>query len=101
MVALQGDYGKPRPALVLQSDNFSELPSVIICPATTAAIEEATLFRLTVEPTAENGLRHRSQLAVDKLSVIPRAKVGQVIGRADDHLMQRVSTAISAFLDLN
>lgn len=67
MVALQGDYGKPRPALVIQSDLFDGHPSVTILPITSELVE-APLFRLSVDPTPGNGLRKRSQVMVDKIS---------------------------------
>src|SRR5437868_3134847 len=64
VVALQGDYGKPRPALVVQSDLFDEHPSLTIAPVT-STIADAPLFRVTIEPTATNGLRAVSQIMVD------------------------------------
>ena len=65
-VSLQGDYGKPRPALVIQSDLLTELDSVVLCPVT--GEPRTAAFRVTVEPTAHNGLRALSQVMVDRLS---------------------------------
>ena len=59
-VALQGDYGKPRPALVIQADQFVDLGSVVILPITSTLVD-APLLRPTVEPSPDNGLRHRGQ----------------------------------------
>lgn len=98
VVATSGDYGKPRPALVVQSDLFSELPSVVICPLTTTLRDDADLFRLEVEPSAQNGLRQLSQIAIDKITVVPAAKVGEAIGEADDALLLRVNRALALFL---
>jgi len=100
VVAMQGDYGKPRPALVVQSDNFSELSSIVVCPTTTAVQDNAFLFRVTVAPSADNGLRQLSQVAVDKISSISRSKVGQVIGTADEALMLKVEQALLLFFEL-
>jgi mRNA interferase MazF len=99
-VATAGDYGKPRPALVVQSDLFTELPSVVICPTTTVLRADADLFRLEVEPSERNGLRQVSQIAIDKITVVPAAKIGGVIGEADDALLLRVSRALALFLGI-
>jgi len=97
-VAIAGDFWKPRPALVVQSDLFSELPSVVVCPLTTHLRTDADQFRLDVAPTEANGLREASQITIDKITVIPGAKIGAVIGRADDTLMLRVNRALAVFL---
>jgi mRNA interferase MazF len=97
-VAIAGDFGKPRPALVVQSDLFSELPSVVVCPLTTHLRTDADQFRLDVAPTEANGLRAPSQITIDKITVVPAAKIGAVIGLADDTLMVRVNRALAVFL---
>jgi mRNA interferase MazF len=99
-VAVSGDFGKPRPALVVQSDLFSELPSVVVCPLTTTLREDADLFRLDVAPSTQNGLRDASQIAIDKITVVPASKIGGVIGRADDALLLRVTRALAVFLSI-
>ena len=99
-VATQADYGKPRPALVVQSDLFDELPSVVICPLTTMLRSDADQFRLQVEPSSRNGLREVSQIAIDKITVVPAAKIGGVIGEADDTLLLRVNRALALFLSV-
>lgn len=98
VVATSGDYGEPRPALIVQSDLFAELPSAVICPLTTMLRDDADLFRLTVAPSSENGLREPSQIAIDKITVVPVAKIGQVIGQAEDTLLLRVNRALALFL---
>ncbi len=98
VVATSGDYGKPRPALVVQSDLFFELPSVVICPLTTTLRDDADLFRLEVEPSPRNGLRQVSQIAIDKITVVPTAKIGEAIGEAEDALLLRVNRALALFL---
>jgi mRNA interferase MazF len=84
IVAAAGDYGKPRPGFVVQSDLFVELPSVVVCPTTTMLRTDADLFRIEVKPSAQNGLVQVSQIAIDKITVVPAAKIGGVIGNADD-----------------
>ena len=94
------DYGKPRPALIVQSDRFISLPSVVLCPLTSALQDIPIFLRLTVEPNPENGLVERSQVAIDKIAVLPIEKIGKVIGRADDGLMERVTLALADFLEI-
>lgn len=96
-IALQGDYGKPRPALVIQSDLFSEHPSITILPVT-SELRDAPLFRLTLEPNPENGLRVPSQVMVDKAQTVPREKVGDMFGRIDDGTLVAVNRALALFL---
>lgn len=97
-VATPGDYGKPRPALVVQSDLFNELPSVVICPLTTALRDDAPQLRVDVAPSPQNGLRQPSQIAIDKITVVPATKIGAAIGAADDALIVRVNRALALFL---
>ena len=99
-ISASGDYGRPRPALVVQNDFFAELPSVVVCPLTTTVRRDADLFRLAVDPSPANGLRQLSQIAVDKITVVPAAKVGEVIGKADDALLLRVNRALVLFLSI-
>ena len=96
-IALQGDYGKPRPALVIQSDLFSEHPSVTILPVT-SELRRAPLFRIEVEPTAENGLKKISQVMVDKAQSVPREKVGESFWRLDDAKMVAINRALAVWL---
>ena len=100
VVATSGDYGKPRPALVIQSNLFSELPSVVICPLTTLLRRDADQFRLEVEPTKRNGLKAASQIAIDKITTVPVSKIGGVIGEADDALLLRVNRTLAVFLNI-
>jgi mRNA interferase MazF len=96
-VALQGDLGKPRPALVIQSDLFDVHPSVVILPVT-SELRDAPLFRILVDPTELNGLNKPSQVMVDKPQSITREKVGAVFGRLDDETMLAVNRALAVFL---
>jgi mRNA interferase MazF len=96
-VALQGDYGKPRPALVIQSDLFDAHPSVAVLPVT-SALRDAPLFRIRIEPDPSNGLRSASDVMVDKPQSIPRGRIGQPIGRLADDTMLRIDRALALFL---
>jgi mRNA interferase MazF len=99
-VAAPGDYGKPRPALVVQSDYFEELPSITICPLTSELKDDAGQLRIDVAPDETNGLRKKSQIAVDKITTVRVERVGAVIGCADDALMMRVTRAMALFLGI-
>lgn len=95
-VAAPGDYGKPRPALVIQSDLFDELPSVALC-LVTSELRNAPIFRITVDPAPDNGLRNISQIQIDKIVSVPRERVGSVIGRLDDATMLKVNRSLAVF----
>jgi mRNA interferase MazF len=82
VVSAAGDYGKPRPAVIIQSDLLNKSDSVLVA-LLTSTLADTPLFRLTVEPTAENGLKLPSQVMVDKIIAYPREKCGIVIGSLD------------------
>ena len=99
-IAVSGDYGKPRPALVIQADVFDQHPSVTVLPLT-SELHEAPLFRVTVGPGRSTGLAKRSQVMADKSTTIPRAKIGSVIGRLDAASVALVDRALRGFLGLS
>jgi mRNA interferase MazF len=96
-VALQGAYGKPRPALAIQSDLFAEHPSVTVLPVT-SELRAAPLFCVTVDPAPENGLRSRSQVMADKAQTVPCEKLGEAFGRLDDRAMLAVTQVLAVFV---
>ena len=96
-IALQGDHGKPRPALVIQSGLFSAHPSVTILPIT-GELRETPLFRIRLEPTSGNGLQKVSQAMVDKVQSVPRERVGPVFGHAGEEAMLAISRSLAVFL---
>jgi mRNA interferase MazF len=98
-VAASGDYGEPRPALVIQSDLFEELPSVTLC-LVTSELRDAPIFRITVDPTPENGLRRVSQVQVDKVLTVARERIGDTIGRLDDATMLKVNRSLAVFIGI-
>ena len=95
----QGLRGKPRPAVIVQDDRFDGTDSITVCAFTTDATE-APLFRLPVEPNARNGLRMPCRLMVDKITTVPKAKIGAQVGRLDDDDVLRLNQAILVFLGL-
>ena len=98
-VALPGDFGEPRPALVVQSDLFSSHATVTVLPVTSTPAE-APLFRLPVDPTPDNGLREPSFVTVDKTMSIRTEKLGAAFGRLGRTDMTRVNRALALFLGI-
>lgn len=98
-VAVPGDFGKPRPALVIQSDRFDETGTVTVALVSSTLIE-APLIRVSVEPNLDNGLRKTSQIMIDKLMSARRDKLGSTIGRLDDETMLAVTRSLAVFLGL-
>jgi mRNA interferase MazF len=95
-----GDYAeKPRPAVILQDDDFDATQSITICVFTTDPTE-APLFRIPIEPNDRNGLRAPSRLMVDKITTVDKAKLGSKIGRLEDEDILRMNQAILVFLGL-
>ncbi|MGH7837520.1 MAG: type II toxin-antitoxin system PemK/MazF family toxin [Candidatus Binataceae bacterium] len=98
-VSAPGDYGKPRPAVIVQSDSLRAADSVLVS-LLTSTLRDAPIFRLTVEPRADNGLRATSQVMVDKLAAVSRGKCGRVIGRLDQDSMVVLNRMLSVVLGL-
>lgn len=96
-IALPGDFGKPRPALVIQSDRFDEAGTVTMLLLSGTLID-APLIRIAIEPTPANGLRKRSQVMVDKAMTVRRDKIGDTIGALDDAAMLAVTRGLAVFL---
>ena len=99
-VAATGDYGKPRPAVIVQTDAFPEShASVVVCQLTSELVN-APDFRVTVDPKPENGLRVASQVMADKPVIIRRERIGRKIGRLGNQDMARLSAALAFVLGL-
>ena len=98
--ALAGDFGKPRPVVVLQSDLFNAThPSVTVCPIT-SHLQEAPLFRVPLAAGQVTGLKLESQAMVDKLSTVRLERVKAVIGRLETDDLARVEAAVMRWLGL-
>lgn len=98
-VVSPGDFGKPRPALVIQSNLFNEHPSVTVLPLSSTLVD-APLVRVTVQPSATNRLRAASQVMVDKATTVLRSKLGPVFGRVDDQVMVQVERSLAVFIGI-
>ncbi|MDR0577072.1 MAG: type II toxin-antitoxin system PemK/MazF family toxin [Candidatus Accumulibacter sp.] len=98
-VAMQGDFGKPRPALVIQADSFREHASVTVLPVSSTLVA-APLLRVTVQPSAENGLQQPSQVMVDKAVTVRRDKVGPAFGRIDADALVEIERCLVVFLGI-
>jgi len=94
LVAVSGDYGQPRPALIVQSDLFDEHPSVSIC-LVSSRLQPTPLFRYQLEPEPGNGLSAVSQVQIDKMMTIPRQKVGKVVGSLTARQMSEITRLIA------
>lgn len=94
---MTGDFGKPRPALIIQADMFDQTGTVTVLLLSTM-LTDAPLIRLTVDPTAQNGLREPSQIMIDKAMSVKRSKVGKSFGRLDDGMMVAVNRSLAIFL---
>lgn len=99
-IAMQGDFGKPRPALVIQANQFNEHASVTVLPITSTLVA-APLLRVTIQPSAENGLKKPSQVMVDKAMTVKREKVGRpAFGRIDTDALVEVERCLAVFLGI-
>lgn len=94
-----GYTGKPRPSVILQDDDFDATQSITICAFTTDPTD-APLFRLRIEPNERNGLHLPSSLMVDKITTVPRGRLGSRLGRLDDEDLLRLNQAVLVFLGL-
>ena len=98
-IAMQGDFGKPRPALMIQADQFDEHATATVLPVTSTLVA-APLLRITVQPNAENGLQKPSQVMVDKAMTVKRDKVGPAFGRIDADALLEVERCLAVFLGI-
>ena len=95
-----GEFGKPRPAVVVQSDLFNEShASVTLCPITSHAVD-APLFRVKLKPTAANGLKRESQAMADKLTTLRAERIASVVGKLSEAELQLVEDAVMLWLGL-
>jgi mRNA interferase MazF len=99
-VALPGDFGKPRPALVVQADLFNDTHASVTVLPVTSTVVDAPLFRIALQPTAQNGLRKPSQIMVDKVVSVRADRIGKAVGRVGDETMIGVSRALAVWLGI-
>lgn len=98
-IAMQGDFGKPRPALVIQANQFNQHSSMTVLPIT-STIVAAPLLRITLEPSQKNGLHKPSQVMIDKVLTVKRDKVGPAFGQVDADVMLEVERCLAVFLGI-
>ncbi|MDR0478882.1 MAG: type II toxin-antitoxin system PemK/MazF family toxin [Burkholderiaceae bacterium] len=98
-IALAGDFGKPRPALVIQSNQFDQTATVTVLLLSSKLVD-APLMRLTIEPTTENNLKAPSQVQVDKAMTVKRDKLGDVFGALDGDSMLAVTRLLAVFMGI-
>jgi len=94
-----GAYGKPRPALVIQSDLFNVHPSITILPLT-SDLRNTPLFRLRIEPSEKNGLHTTSEIMVDKITTVPREKAGTVFGHLEAETLREIERLLAVWLGI-
>jgi len=99
VAAGRGYAAEPRPAVIVQDDSFNGTDSISICAFTTDDTD-APLFRILVEPSEQNGLRLPCRLMVDKITTVPKSKLGSVLGRLDDENLLKLNQAMLVFLGL-
>jgi len=97
-VALQGDFGKPRPALVIQSDAFNPTHETVIVLLVSSYLIDAPLFRVTIEPSEENGLEQTSQVMIDKVMTVKKERLGDVFGHLEKKSVPAVNRLIAVFM---
>ena len=98
-IAMQGDFGKPRPALVIQSDIFNEHATVTVLLVSSTLVD-APLLRVTIRPSHANGLQKPSQVMVDKAMTVKRDKIGTAFGVASDSELLEVGRCLAVFLGI-
>lgn len=98
-VSVSGDFGKPRPALVIQSDYFSETATVKVL-LISGTLVNAPFMRLSIQPTPQNGLTKPSQVMIDKSMTVLREKVGPAFGHVDDDMMLSITRSLAVFIGL-
>lgn len=98
-IVLQGDFGKPRPAVIVQADDFAAIPSVSVLPFS-SNLRDVPAIRITLDPDVSNGLVQRSQIMIDKIATVSSKKVGDQIGHLSNAEMAAVDRALAVFLGL-
>jgi mRNA interferase MazF len=99
-VAAAGDYGKPRPAVIVQTNAFPETHgSVVVCQMT-SELSDAPDFRITIEPSDTSGVRVRSQIMADKPVTVRRERIGRTIGQLRDEDVRRLNIALAFVMGL-
>ena len=99
-VAMAGEYAKPRPAIVVQADIYSDLPSVIVVPVSSQVRDDGAELRVDITPSATNGLRVPSQALMDKITFVTSKRVGKLIGTAEPRIMEEITRNLAVILEI-
>ncbi|USP02193.1 type II toxin-antitoxin system PemK/MazF family toxin [Bartonella taylorii] len=98
-IAIQGDFGKPRPALIIQANQFSEHTSMTVLPITSTLVD-APLLRITIQPDSKNGLQKPSQVMIDKIMTVRCEKVSPAFGSIRADKMLEIERCLAVFLGI-
>jgi mRNA interferase MazF len=100
IVSVPGDFGKPRPAVIVQHSRLTPIMESVVIALVTTSVRGGRHVRVKVEPTERNGLRATSRIMVDKLFAIQKHRISQVVGQLDGATMLRVDEALRTILAL-
>jgi mRNA interferase MazF len=98
-IALSGDFGKPRPALIVQADQFQDTATITVL-LVSGTLVEAPLLRVTVQPSPESGLQKPSQVMIDKAMTVRREKIGRAFGHIDPESLLEIERRLAVFLGI-
>jgi len=98
-IVMQGDFGKPRPALIIQANQFNEHSSVTVLPIT-SMIVNAPLLRVTLQPNSNNNLKKTSQVMIDKTMTVMREKIGPIFGHVGASTLLEIERCLAVFLGI-
>jgi len=97
-VALQGDFGKPGPALVIQSDAFTPTHETVVVLLVSSYVIDAPLFRVSIEPSEQNRLQQISQVMIDKVMTVRKERLGDVFGHLENRYVSEVNRLLAVFM---
>ena len=100
IVSAPGDYGKARPAVIVQADVLNEVAHSTIVALMTSHLVDAPLLRLTLEPTEMSGLHVLSQVQVNRLLSLPTTRIGAVVGRLSDSELVELNRLLAIVIGL-
>lgn len=99
LVVVPSGLGRPRPGVIVQSDQLTGLSTAVVCPLSSDVQNDLPL-RPIVEPDGKNGLRIRSQIMTDKLLALKRDRIRTVLGKLDDTTVEQLDRALLVILGL-
>lgn len=97
-VALQENFGKPRPALVIQSDAFTPTHETVVVLLVSSYVIDAPLFRVSIEPSEQNSLKQTSQVMIDKVMTVKKERLGRVFGHLENRYLSEINRLLAVFM---